>query len=137
MAEILKWFSDISNKVSGWLNLGEMGTVAVGIGILILGIVIASAVFKMLKKAVGKTIATVVLIAILIGSGFISITQIASFAEKIGVITQSSVGEGLEINGQAFVDWIENKTPNSDKDKDIGNWVPEKETQKAEDWVNE
>lgn len=134
MAELLKWFSDIANKITGWLNLGETGTVAVGIGILVLGIVIASAIFRIVKKAVGKTIATIVLIAILIGSGFISTTQIASFAEKIGVITQSSVGEGLEINGQAFLDWIENKTPDSDEDKDIGNWVPEKETQKAEDW---
>lgn len=137
MAELLKWFSDIADKITGWLNLGENGTVAVGIGILILGIVIASAVFRIVKKAVGKTIATIVLIAILITSGFISTTQIASFAEKIGVITQSSVGEGLEVNGQAFVDWIEGKKPDSSDDEEIGSWVPKKEEQKAEDWTIE
>ena len=111
MAELLKWFSDIANGITGKLNLGEDANIAIAIGLIILGIVIAFAAFRAVKKAIGKTVATIVLVAILISTGFISTTQIAAFAEKIGVITQSSVGEGLEVNGQAFVDWLEEKMP--------------------------
>lgn len=134
MAELLKWFSDIANNITGKLNLSEDATIAVAIGLIVLGIVIAFAAFRTIKRAVGKTIACIVMIAILISTGFISTAQIASFAEKIGVITESSVGEGLEVNGQAFVDWIESKMPSSEEDKEIGSWVPEKDNQKAEDW---
>lgn len=133
MAELLKWFSDIANGITGKLNLGEDANIAIAIGLIILGIVIAFVAFRAVKKAIGKTVATIVLVAILVSTGFISTTQIAAFAEKIGVITQSSVGEGLEVNGQAFVDWLEEKMPG--KEDGAGTWVPQKDNQTANDWT--
>lgn len=133
MVELLKWFSDIANGITGKLNLGEDANIAIAIGLIILGIVIAFVAFRAVKKAIGKTVATIVLVAILVSTGFISTTQIAAFAEKIGVITQSSVGEGLEVNGQAFVDWLEEKMPG--KEDGAGTWVPQKDNQTANDWT--
>lgn len=132
MANILKWFSDIANNITGNWNLSEDAMFALTIGLIIVGVAIALAVFRFIKKAIGKTIAVIVLVAILTTTGFISTAQLSSFAEKIGVITQSSVGEGLEINGQAFLDWIESKMPG--KDEGAGSWVPDKDNQDADDW---
>ena len=133
MAELLKWFSDIANSITGKLNLGEDANIAIAIGLIVLGIVIAFAAFRAVKKAIGKTIASIVLVAILVSTGFVSTTQIAAFAEKIGVITESSVGEGLEVNGDAFIDWIESKMPG--KEDGAGTWVPQKDNQTANDWT--
>ena len=134
MAELLKWFSDVSNSITGKLNLGEDGTFAIAIGLIIIGIAISLSAFRILKKVAGKTIASIALVALLISTGFLSTAQMASFAEKIGVIKESSVGEGLEVNGQAFIDWIEEKMPGAEDDEKIGSWVPNKNEQGAGDW---
>lgn len=133
MADILKWFSDVANAITGWLNLSEEGMIAVTIGLVIVGIVIALGLYRFIKKKIGKTIALIVLIGVLLGTGFLSFSTFAGFAEKIGMITQSSIGEGMEFDGDAFLRWIEGKSPG--EDEGAGTWVPDRDEQDANDWT--
>ena len=132
MAGLLKWFSDVAGAITGKLGLGEDAMFALAIGLVIVGIAIALAVYRFVKKAVGKTIAIIALVAVLCTTGFFSTAQFANFAEKIGVIKESSVGEGFEVDGGAFIDWIESKMPGADEG--AGSWVPDKDKQDVEDW---
>ena len=128
MASILKFLSGLT----AGFNLSEEGAIALTIGIIIVGIVLAFAIFRILKKIAGKTIAVIALIIVLSLSGIFSLSSFGNFAQKIGMVKESSVGEGLEIDGQAFVNWINRKQPT--KEEGAGTWVPDKESQTDADW---
>jgi len=132
MGNFLKWFSDIADAITGKLNLSGEAQIAVAIGLVLIGIVAAIFVYKLIKRKIGKVVAIVVLIAILVTTGFFSLANFANFAEKIGMIEKSSIGEGMEVNGDAFIEWIQGTAPG--EESGAGSWVPNRNEQTAGDW---
>lgn len=134
MGNILKWFSDVANSFFGSLNLSEEAMIAIFVGIIIIGISLAFLSYRFIRRTAGKTIGLIALIVILITTGFFSTAEFASFAEKIGFIEKSSVGEGMEVNGDAFLQWVKGKQPG--KEDGAGTWVPNKNDQGSDDFLN-
>ena len=117
---IAGWASQISEK----FNFGQHGSVATMILLIIIGFVLILGVVKFVKKKVGNFIAILLIIAILIGTGFLSLSQLKNFAESAGMIYTEGFPEATEEDGKWIIEFFENLAPG--KEEGAGTWVPDK-----------
>jgi hypothetical protein len=125
------WISMLSEKI----DFGQDASVATTLLFIFAGIGLATVVFKLIRKILGKAIAIVLVIAILISSGFLSMSQVKNFAQSAGLIYQQGLPEAVEKDGTWLIEFFENLIPG--KEDGAGTWVPEKETVNHDDWLPE
>lgn len=119
MDKIILFFGKIVDKVGNLINLNSTaGSIAVGIGIIAIAIVLCSLVWKIAKKTVGKFVAVILIIAIILGSGLLTLGQVKNYLEASGAIVTEGWANASENGGSAFIYWLQSLM--DDEDSDVG-----------------
>ena len=112
---------DLISKISETLNFGQDGSIAAIIAIGILALLLVIVVLKFLKKIVGTGVTVVLIIAILLTSGTLSISQLKNYVDSAGNAIEQGYSESTEGIGSWILHFFEDTAP-----EDAGTWVPKK-----------
>lgn len=119
MDNIILTFAEFIDKVGQALNLNSTaGAIAMGIGIIAVTIAIICFIWKVAKKTIGKTLAVILIIALLIGCGILTLGQVRNFLEASGAIVSDGWATATEEEGSSFIYWIQDLI--NDEDSDVG-----------------
>ena len=117
MKDLILKFAGLVDKIGSLLNLNSTaGSIALAMGFIILAIVLCSLVFKFVKKVAGKGLAIVLVIAILISCGLLTLGQVRNFIEASGIIAKEGWATATEDGGSWFIHWMESLMGNDSTD---------------------
>jgi hypothetical protein len=119
MDNIILTFAEFIDKVGQALNLNSTaGAIALGIGIILIGIGLICFIWRVGKKVIGKTLSVILIIAILIGCGILTLGQVRNFLEASGSIVSEGWSTATEEEGSSFIYWIKDLI--NDEDSEVG-----------------
>ena len=119
MDNIILTFAEFIDKVGQALNLNSTaGAIAMAIGIIAVSIALICFIWKVAKKTIGKTLAVILIIAILVGCGILTLGQVRNFLEASGAIVVDGWATATEEEGSSFIYWIQDLI--NDGDSDVG-----------------
>ena len=124
MREILETFGSWVSAISSKLHFGQTASIAATILCIIVAFLLVGVVWKFLKKRVGTFLMLLLVVAILLGAGVLSLSQFKNFAEAAGIIYKDGLPEGAESDGSWILEMIDKNAPG--KDEGAGTWVPDK-----------
>jgi hypothetical protein len=119
MDGLLLKLAEIVDKAGSMLNLNSTsGSIALGVGMVIVLAVLISAIWKFAKKVVGTGVAIVLSVVLLVSGGFLTLGQVRNFLEASGTIVKDGWASTTEEGGSAFIDWMQDLI--NDEDSDVG-----------------
>ena len=117
MEKIFFWLASVVDKAGQLLNFNSTaGSIALGLGIVIVAVIMISFIWKTVKKTVGTAIALILVIAILSGCGILTLGQVRNVLETSGVILDEGWSSATEEQGSAFIYWIQKLMDNDSSD---------------------
>ncbi len=124
MEGIATFIGGIVSQVADKFDLGMHGSLAATILIFLLGITIAGAVVRFCKKKIGTLLTIVLVVAIILGAGILSLSQFKNFAQSAGMIYQDGLPDAAEKDGTWILEMFKNTAPG--KEEGAGTWVPDR-----------
>ena len=117
MNDILLKFAGLVDKAGSLLNLNSTsGSIAIGVGMVIIVAILISVIWKTAKKVVGTGVAIVLSVALLVGGGVLTLGQVRNFIEASGIVVQDGWASATEEGGSSFIYWIQDLIDNEDSD---------------------
>ena len=123
MESTVTFFGGIISQISDKLNLGQYGSIAAMILIILLGISLISCVAKFLKKKIGTFLTIILVVVILFTTGLLSLSQFKNFAQAAGMIYKDGLPEATETDGSWIIEFFQENAPG--KEEGAGTWVPD------------
>lgn len=119
MNNIVMKFGEIVDKAGSLLNLNSTaGSIAIGVGIVIVFAILISAVWKLAKKVIGTGVAVALTVVLLVSGGVLTLGQVRNFMESSGMIVKEGWAGATEDGGSAFIYWLQDLI--DDEDSDVG-----------------
>ena len=119
MNNILMKFAELVDKAGSLLNLNSTsGSIAIGVGMVIIVAILISAVWKFVKKVAGTGVAIALSVVLLVSGGVLTLGQVRNFMEASGIVVKEGWATATEDGGSAFIYWIQDLI--DDEDSDVG-----------------